>query len=196
MQKTTLILVACASLLCIFSTCRKQPDATPIPPTPEEELPAITQVGKNTFGCLVNGKAYVKCASLLDGNPVTGGGDPLHVASGLPNYRSFSIDTKDLCSEDSAKQFETIHLTIWLNEDNSVFVKRSIYANYNQREELCRGIGEDFQNFDTLSPVNLIRINRLDQTNRVISGQFEFDLYTLGCTDTIHLRKGRFDVKY
>ena len=28
-------------------------------PTPKEELPPITQEGKNTFGCLVNGKVWL-----------------------------------------------------------------------------------------------------------------------------------------
>ena len=38
-----------------FAQCKKQHDT---PKTEIEKLPAITQEGKNTFGCLFNGVAY------------------------------------------------------------------------------------------------------------------------------------------
>ena len=46
-------------LLCglLYTACRKPNPDPPI--TEEEKLPPATQEGKNTFGCLVDGKAWV-----------------------------------------------------------------------------------------------------------------------------------------
>jgi hypothetical protein len=48
--KTTLLLAF--SFLLISGSCKKEKTGT-------DGLPAATQEGKNTFGCLVNGKAFV-----------------------------------------------------------------------------------------------------------------------------------------
>jgi hypothetical protein len=48
--KTTLLLVC--NLILISSSCKKEKTGT-------DGLPAATQEGKNTFGCLVNGNVFV-----------------------------------------------------------------------------------------------------------------------------------------
>jgi hypothetical protein len=52
MKATYLPLLALGLLLV---QCRKNDDA---PAKPEDQLPAATQTGANTFGCLVNGQPY------------------------------------------------------------------------------------------------------------------------------------------
>ena len=47
-----MIIIACAN---IFTACKKDKTET----TELSKLPAATQTGANTFGCLVNGKAWV-----------------------------------------------------------------------------------------------------------------------------------------
>src|SRR5258706_2385779 len=50
--------VLCSCLILRLSGCfLKKSDPKPL--TELEKLPAITGVGKGTFGCLINGKAYV-----------------------------------------------------------------------------------------------------------------------------------------
>ena len=83
MKHKLLLLLRVLSLLLLFcfcfAQCKKQHDT---PKTEIEKLPAITQEGKNTFGCLLNDTAYVSGGGgLLDNtlkclyDPTFGGGD-------------------------------------------------------------------------------------------------------------------------
>ena len=67
------------ALCSIFTACKKVKE----PPTELSKLPPATQTGANTFGCLVNGKAWVAqtdCKYLCNSpfkmfyNPSLGGG--------------------------------------------------------------------------------------------------------------------------
>jgi hypothetical protein len=60
--KTTLLL-ACSFLL-ISGSCKKEKTGT-------DGLPAATQEGKNTFGCFINGKAFIAQAQPFSKPPVT-----------------------------------------------------------------------------------------------------------------------------
>jgi hypothetical protein len=65
--KLLLLIIACAN---IFAACKKDKNTTPIEPTPtRDQLPAITQTGANTFGCLVNGKVYIPKGYSGNGSP-------------------------------------------------------------------------------------------------------------------------------
>jgi len=54
MKKTTNLLLLLFSLASIFASCKKEKMVEEI-----DKLPAATQNGANTFGCLVNGKAWI-----------------------------------------------------------------------------------------------------------------------------------------
>ena len=66
MKNNSLLPLCIAILLCFcFAQCKK----TKIEPTELSKLPAATQIGANTFGCLVNGKAWIAqtdCKFLCD----------------------------------------------------------------------------------------------------------------------------------
>ena len=64
-----LLIIAITS---IFANCRKT--ATEVPKTELEKLPAITQTGANTFGCLVDGVAW-----LPNGSKPQNGGSNIQV---------------------------------------------------------------------------------------------------------------------
>lgn len=48
--------VLTTALALLLTQCRKNDDA---PAKPEDQLPAATQTGANTFGCLLNGKPWM-----------------------------------------------------------------------------------------------------------------------------------------
>lgn len=160
--------------------------------TPEEQLPDITREGKNTFGCLVNGEAYVKCAD--DSSPIWGNGSPLHYEVILDTNVVVVLYTEDRCDENDSDHLESLHLQILINQQNQVINKRASYTDYSS-EKFCYG-DEDFRYHDSTSAVNFVKINYFHSDEGIVAGEFEFDLYTPGCTDTIQIRKGRFDIAF
>ena len=192
MKKNHIFFVLALAFLC-FAACEEPLEPEPL--SPEKQLPPKTQEGKNTLGCLIDGRAYVMCAGPIDASPILGNGSPIHVSTGLPDFRSFGIDTRDECSDDNPDPYDTLSLTIWLDENDKVTVKYADYANFGKDGKTCQ-INDNFRYHDTLSPINFIKVTYFQPNRRIIAGEFEFDLYTPGCTDTLHLRKGRFDVKF
>lgn len=81
-MKTILKIILLYSLLCIIS-CSDNPKLTP---AIEDELPPITQTGKNTFGCLINGKVFIPKDKT--GYYPPGGGRPrgISIGIGIPDY--------------------------------------------------------------------------------------------------------------
>ncbi|MCC7245470.1 MAG: hypothetical protein IT269_07320 [Saprospiraceae bacterium] len=164
--------------------------------TEEEKLPPVTESGSNTFGCLINDRAYIKCQDWADWD-IKGGNYPLSVQTGLPLLYSFSIRTYDKCSEDDSWQSEDLDLEFGVDTNMKTYKNRASYENHGTASiaKLCKD-NPDFYYHDSLSASNWIKISKMDRTNRILSGTFEFDLYTPGCTDTVKIRKGRFDVKF
>jgi hypothetical protein len=181
--------------LITFSDCWKETEVIKPILTQEQQLPPKTQEGKNIFGCLVNGKAYVLCASWESSSPIIGSGNPLNIETDFNEIPFFYFRTDDRCTEDTIEQLETIDMAFKLDSLNRAIWKSISYVNFNPILGFCNN-DTDYRHFDTLSSVNFIRIDKFHKTRRIISGQFAFDLYTPGCTDTLHLRKGRFDIKY
>jgi hypothetical protein len=65
LQKPILVLVV---VICFcFANCTKH-NSTPT--NPINQLPPATQTGANTFGCLVNGQAFLPSGSLVGGPPL------------------------------------------------------------------------------------------------------------------------------
>ena len=64
---------------------------------PQDQLPAITQTGANTFGCLIEGRVFI--TKDKTGYSPPGGGTPkgieVTVGSFLPQYEYFGIDAND-----------------------------------------------------------------------------------------------------
>jgi hypothetical protein len=152
------------------------------PKTELEKLPPITQSGKNTFGCLVNGKAYVvpntmTVVAIYQGDMVQIHGsvddfvskdqnitiilfDPINVneeynLTNLPNHRAMFRNTKII----GAKNY----LTCWYEYENTYKGK--------------------------------LILSKIDRINFIISGTFEFSTVNQEC-DTIRITDGRFDIQY
>lgn len=153
------------------------------------KLPPATQVGLNTFGCLVNGKAWVAqrddCAPFIC--------DPaFKMLYNGDNGGSLSVFAKKIINNSSyaitigtdSLNFKNIFLYF---PNNGVDF---IYNNQLGNNE-CSLLRSDMNNVFTSGKVV---ISRFDLSNRIISGTFEFTLYKSGC-DTIKVTNGRFDGK-
>lgn len=148
-----------------FSTCRD-----------EDELPAITMEGKNTFGCLVNGKLWLREGRFGQ----SGTHADLQLASdtiGINLYASnanssFIISIYDVPSLQTNKPYD--------------LATGKYYTSYvSWLSGTC--------DYDSIKSGS-VTLSKFDRTNNIISGIFEFTAYSPDCKETISVTDGRFDI--
>ena len=146
------------------------------PKTELEKLPPMTQSGKNTFGCLVNGKAWVTRTS-IDALAFYQEG-VLSISAGVLNEdwdQGLGILIQDI----------DLHLSEYLL-DNPILR----FAELGDKTLNCV-----FRtNADTYT--GSFVINHLDQEKLIVSGTFEFDAYSIDCNELVKVTNGRFDLTY
>jgi hypothetical protein len=171
-------------LVMMASSCRK-----PTPePDPDPDLPAITQEGKGTIGCYINGKPWVPKPYLAIGT------DPFLKAAFDSSYKDkFYLQaikkTKDRGLE-SLMSLSCYNLIIGTNVIETVKPGSgwAVYGDYSFKNG-CINF-----NLDTTKVRQLV-ITKFDKTNNIISGTFEFTVYN-DCKDTMKITKGRFDTQF
>lgn len=183
MKKTTFLTLSllCSLLLTQCSWPFGKKDADPI-----SQLPPATQEGKNTFGCVVNGQAWVPKTSLLTSpGPLTW---EYLDSFGRNGYFNVSARRK----VDGVDQGMTIAIGDGLSSQGvySLMIQRQIPYFFDV-VTLCE-YGLD----STDVPLSgTLTITKLDKTNRIIAGSFEFTFAKSDC-DTIRVTEGRFDLRY
>jgi hypothetical protein len=183
-SKINLLLLLCVIVLC-SSQCKKT--NIEIPKTELEKLPPITQTGANTFGCLVNGKAWVAqrndCSVFCDASfKILYDG----INGGNLSIKALLID-----------QSSGINQGISLGFDSTNFKTKFIY-----NQSTSQSIGFTFINnyvytrsWDSLvTCTGLINLTKYDLQNGIVSGTFEFSLAKPN-SETILVTDGRFDKK-
>jgi hypothetical protein len=158
-------------ILCSFPGCG-------VLPTPKEVLPAATQTGANTFGCLVNGNVW-----LPKGYNGTSNLSPSYD----PNFNGkivFDISTYRILS-DNDKQYLGIGI-VGLDTVGTYAVNDTIgFARFSK--DLCSYMYYDH----TVYRKGSIKITKLSLP--IVSGTFDFILFVKGC-DTLKATQGRFDM--
>jgi hypothetical protein len=177
--KLLLILIACANIL---TACKKDKTA----PTELSKLPAATQTGAKTFGCLVNGVAFVSdngctylCSpSMQVGYDLNSNGGQFFVNG--DNYILKASVGFGLDSCVSNKRYT------YINSPN--YPIRFGFLNNNNLCSLSTRVDP------TVIASGYVEITKFDLTNGIISGTFEFTLSKNGC-ETKTITNGRFDAK-
>lgn len=143
--------------------------------TEKEKLPPATQTGENTFGCLVDGKAWVTETS-IDAYGFYQSGvlsiTALLEKKGVDQGMGFIIHDVNL---------EERHYVFSLPPDN--------YAAFGDNILNC-GFETNSQYMGTLTVTNF------DSNQFIISGLFEFEAYSDDCTKLVKITEGRFDLHY
>ena len=160
------------------------------------QLPTISQVGKNTFGCKVNGSVWMPdwpCIDIVGGTaeinytiapPTNSSSLPLVWVSLLGNYKNnestFFIQQTPTLSDHLIYHVGNIIDSIKIVYSTAPF---NMYQNYHYP--------------GNTSP-RYFNITKLDTLNKIISGEFAFTLFGqngLGGTDSVVISEGRFDFK-
>lgn len=174
-------------IMLFTSTCKKQN-------TLEMELaklPPATQTGQNTFGCLVNGKAWV--AQNADCFPYCDPSFKMYYDSdhagnllilGIYLNSTIQINQRIGIGIDSISLKNKFDFNLKPNNIGFYFMNSNL-------QDPCYWINSMDSNTVTFGTVNL---TRKDLQSGVIPGNFEFTLYRPGC-DTIKVTHGRFDKK-
>ena len=145
------------------------------PKTELEKLPPITQEGKNTFGCLVNGEAFT----------VSNTSNQVAIFQQSKLQFGASIDDGDLD--------ESVYMVVGdplVENEVYSFIDAGYNAEYQYRntDKICI---YEFKNTYN----GTLFFSKIDRINYIISGTFEFSTVTQGC-DTIRITEGRFDMHY
>ncbi|MBC6992035.1 hypothetical protein [Hymenobacter sp. BT491] len=155
----------------------------PQDPMPVYQLPPATQTGANTFGCLVNGKAFIPNGS--DGNrgaPFTVVYEPSY--QGALVIRAFRYTKK---SDQSTRQDLVIGVDGVQGPGRYPLNRR-----YQEGTFSANGAPCDFYAGDAHYRTGELVITYLNKPAGIIAGTFHFTLYQPGC-DSLIVTEGRFD---
>jgi hypothetical protein len=163
-------------LILLLAQCdRCQEEVKPVAEI--DKLPPITQSGKFTFGCLVNGKAFIAKHS---GKMVA------IYQQGLIQFGADNIIDKFT---------EQVYITI---PDLIELYKSYDLANPTGKARFIRyspnGNSNCYYDFSNTLSGHVI-FTRFDQQKYIVSGTFDFTTVVPGC-DTIRITDGRFDMEY
>ena len=181
MKKNNLAWLLVLAIISLFAACKKEP-------TQQDELsklPPATQSGANTFGCLVNSKAWIKqtdCKFLCD--------PAFKIVYDAGYGGNLAIEANYLNSSQNIDQGIVIGI------DSTNFKSQFLYD-----QSTASTIGFTFidhnyfiRSWDTLvQTTGNIILTKYNLTTEIISGNFEFTL-TNG-SEFIKVTNGRFDYK-
>ncbi len=159
-------------------------------------LPDATQIGANTFGCLIDGEPWVAEVTTFGTlQKITATYD--EIGSGVADQFYLNVSANFLTSTlDSAKKEKfTLNLRPIYNEDDLDFSQllRKDIAYYSRLLNIDNSL--KLYSLDTLHDNNLT-ITNLDTVNNICSAEFSFQLIRASYSDTLKVTEGRFDVKY
>lgn len=188
-NKHLFLLLLLSAWLCFGASCKKN---NPNPNTDQLSLlPAATQIGANTFGCLVNGQAFLPQNNSFNGQApyqcnyiFTNGGYNLTVQG-----------TNDISSSPYAYQIILATVSLSIKQGQTLKLE-----NYNENGKACalyQLISGTYIRYQTTTIVNgQLYISKLDSVKQIVSGTFSFSAINLTKGDTVHVTDGRFDMKY
>ncbi len=146
----------------------------------EDQLPPITTVGANTFGCLINGNVW------LPGRPamsiILHSENKLVVAEDFENYSMNGIRI-------DANYFKS-HASTGLGMDLDNIKDTGTYHIYNIGFDDTIGYGPPKDSFA------VVKILRCDTIQKIISGTFSFIGTNTQFNKTLNITDGRFDLHY
>jgi len=177
--------------LLLLAQCKKrEPDPTPpTPADPVATLPAETQTGAGTFGCLVNGKAMSSPNSL-------------HVNGDWQSFTKLVVGGTIYIDGKLANNWQSVSLPLngqlSSNQNFSIIPSTAPYPIFtpNVNQFFVRSTGLICFYSGGYIKTGQVTLTKFDGPARIASGRFAFTLYEPGGCDTLKVTNGRFDVKF
>ena len=164
-----------AFLSCLSLHCKKESEL--------DKLPPATTSGKQTFGCLVNGKAFVVTDFYLD-NAGNNEGYFNH------NLSTLFFDTYNQEAQGGNISFYSKNI---IKQPGEYLIS---FEDLSQSVFYYSGSEGNYRSVYTPKGLAYLRITNLDPINGYISGQFDFTLFNQSGTKSVHISNGRFDIRY
>jgi len=151
-----------------------------------EKLPAITNDGRDTFGCFVDGKAFLPSGPLLYGGTLNA---VYSLVDGKMSLRIYSKNSKN----GVVQRIDFISKDIELTEGKTYNLQKDAKTD-NILAIYQKGENQHVREYYVTSPLNgELHISKLNVEQRILSGTFWFDAKSEG--NTVEVRDGRFDLK-
>ena len=186
-MKASKILLSFMTLFLIFSTvsCKKNKNIAPI-----DQLPPETQTGKNTFGCLVDGKVFVpkgfsfhpRLTCYYQYIYPSPNGYVFQVAASDFSNSSFPIEINILIDSVKIKEGQKIDLKQPKHRGNG-------YGNYREFTSYL------IDYFTFLPSSGQLEMKKFDEINQIAAGTFWFNVVNEK-GDIVKVTEGRFDMQY
>ncbi len=172
-------LLSVCSILLISASCKKEK-------TGLAALPAATQEGKNTFGCLIDGNVFVAQTHLFNKSPVTC--EYGYIDSDISKGHFFQASGLD----DKSNPDKFFSVKIFTSK---IDIKEgTTYPFQNQKDNgaFAEYIINIYNKYTSLS--GELTITKFDEINHIASGTFWFDAQN-DKGEKVEVREGRFDAK-
>ena len=195
-MKTQLLTLALS--LQLFVACNNDDDKSSVC---QDNLPAITTTGANTFGCCINGNLLIP----RDGTGSFGGSDSGFKTWGDPtgNNEYSEIDIKDLKSERTGSIYihiQGLHLNgvgdYTINQSNGYTSIDGFFHTYIH----CRVFNENtnsyqyYRSSENSGIIKILKYEFIPGIRRIVSGTFScVVINSTNPNDIIEIKDGRFD---
>jgi hypothetical protein len=188
MKANLLPLLALALLL---AQCKKRdPAPAPTPADPLAALPAETQTGAGTFGCLVNGKPFKgPFSTSARGDWQSASRLIIGSDTNLDGLRTNAGITMHIIMEGRLQNNQTFTLIPSIKPHTIFSPSRNEFTADADGDISCYYSGNYIK-------TGQVTLTKFDGPARIAAGRFAFTLYEPGGCDTLKVTNGRFDVKF
>ena len=165
--------------LILTLSCCKDDDVTPI--NPIDQLPPATQIGANTFGCLLDGKAFL----------------PDNSSNSYNCFYQFVSNEFYFTVRASNRDENLNSYSLAIKTEQKQIFEGETYPLVNNIPTKAYGSYSLVNMFSYTNLVNTgeLTITELDPTNQIVSGTFWYDIKDHNNV-VHHIREGRFDMHY
>ena len=186
---TLLVLLFTISLTA--SQCKKNKT----PANPIEALPPETQTGANTFGCLVDGKAFLPKRPFGSINPVlTCYYQYIYYPS--PVGYVFQVKANSTIDPSFFQSLNVLCDSVKLEQDKIYNLQESLKGFSRGNYLKAKNDNTSYDNYFTYFPYSgELNIKKFDEANQIVSGTFWFNAVN-STGDTVHVTEGRFDMQF
>ena len=172
------IIVVFCSFLLLSASCKKEKSKNPV-----DDLPLATQIGANTFGCLVNGESFIAKEKPY--------GNSSLIKDLYFNNGTYTLQVGGSSSNSTSVTFIKIFIENILIKSNTEYTLNNETTSVGEWQIISNGINS----YKTKgNSVGILKITFYDPTKNILSGTFSF--YAVNANgEKVEIREGRFDLQ-